>query len=212
MALRQIVMEPDQALHKKTRAVERFDDQLAATAQDMLETMHSSDGVGLAAPQVGILRSYFVMHVDQDSYEHSLNNSEQIKHPYLHEKITFELEESKRKLAELTSPLPLDATAEEADWQQLPMALTDHDYIIVNPRIIGKSGERLALEGCLSLPNQYALVRRPAMLAISYQDEHGTEHKMRADGLLAACICHEMDHLHGIMFNQRKESDILRNE
>ncbi len=72
---------------------------------------------------------------------------------------------------------------------------------LVNPEIIWKGAEtRLHEEGCLSLPEQYAEVRRPAEIRFRYQDETGAEHEIHADGLLATCVQHEIDHLDGILF------------
>ncbi len=72
---------------------------------------------------------------------------------------------------------------------------------LVNPRITWRS-ENLASaeEGCLSLPDQYAEVTRPDAVEVVYLDEQGEERKLRADGLLARCIQHEIDHLDGILF------------
>jgi peptide deformylase len=72
---------------------------------------------------------------------------------------------------------------------------------LINPEIIAKSEEKATREeGCLSLPEQYAEVTRPAWVKVKYQDEHGAEHKIEAEGLLAACIQHEIDHLNGVLF------------
>lgn len=73
--------------------------------------------------------------------------------------------------------------------------------ILINPQIISVSDEDASYEeGCLSLPEHYADVVRPAEVEIAYQDEHGEKHKLEADGLLATCIQHEIDHLDGILF------------
>jgi peptide deformylase len=75
-----------------------------------------------------------------------------------------------------------------------PMAL-------VNPEVIAKSEEKATREeGCLSLPDQYAEVTRPAWVKVRYQDEHGAKREVEGDGLLAACLQHEIDHLNGVLF------------
>jgi len=72
---------------------------------------------------------------------------------------------------------------------------------LINPEIIAKSEEKATREeGCLSLPDQYAEVTRPARIKARYQDERGVKHEIEADGLLAACIQHEIDHLNGVLF------------
>lgn len=86
---------------------------------------------------------------------------------------------------------------------------------IVNPEIVGVSEEdKLWEEGCLSLPEQYAEVARPEWIEVAYQDETGKKHVLKADGVLAVCLQHEMDHLDGILFVDHisavKRSMILR--
>jgi peptide deformylase len=73
--------------------------------------------------------------------------------------------------------------------------------VLINPEILATS-EELATreEGCLSLPGMYADVTRPARVTVRYQDEAGARQQIEADGLLAACLQHEIDHLHGVLF------------
>jgi peptide deformylase len=74
-------------------------------------------------------------------------------------------------------------------------------YSMVNPEIVAVSNERATREeGCLSLPNQFADITRPAKVKVRYIDETGTRRELEADGLLAACLQHEIDHLDGILF------------
>ncbi|NLJ70099.1 MAG: peptide deformylase [Clostridiaceae bacterium] len=148
MALRNIVKvntEAESVLYKKTRIVERFDEKLKQLAEDMIETMHEANGVGLAAPQVGILRRMFVMNVDSE----------------------------------------------------------EGDYVIINPEICEMEGESIAYEGCLSYPQMFGRVKRPLKLKLKYHDLDGKINEMEAEGLKARCICHETDHLHGIMFTEK---------
>jgi peptide deformylase len=75
-----------------------------------------------------------------------------------------------------------------------PMAL-------INPSIVAASKDiAVREEGCLSLPGQYADVERPAAVTVRYEDEAGVKHQIEADGLLAACLQHELDHLDGVLF------------
>ena len=73
--------------------------------------------------------------------------------------------------------------------------------VLVNPQLVGASRETEPREeGCLSLPNQYADVVRPVAVTVRYQDQSGTRHQVQADGLLARCLQHELDHLDGVLF------------
>ena len=72
---------------------------------------------------------------------------------------------------------------------------------LINPEIITKSSNTSVYEeGCLSLPGYFAEIERPAECHIEYVDYHGKKKEMRASGLLATCIQHEVDHLNGILF------------
>lgn len=154
MALRSILIEGDPTLRKKSREVRRFDGRLKQLAADMLETMRHDHGVGLAAPQVGILKRLFVMNVDDET----------------------------------------------------------GDHVIVNPRIIRSEGEQHENEGCLSLPGLYARVSRPAKVLLEYENLEGETLQMEGEGLKAICICHESDHLDGILFRDRAEGPMFRLE
>ncbi|MGB4610102.1 MAG: peptide deformylase [Saccharofermentanales bacterium] len=148
MALRNIVKvntEAESVLYKKTRMVEKFDHKLKILAEDMIETMHYSNGVGLAAPQVGLLKRMFVMNVDPE----------------------------------------------------------EGDFVIINPEISDMQGESVEYEGCLSYPHMFGKVKRPFKLKLKYTDLNGEIQEMDAEGLKARCICHEVDHLDGIMFTEK---------
>ena len=73
-------------------------------------------------------------------------------------------------------------------------------YVIINPEIISKSGNQVVEEGCLSFPNQYAKLVRPAQVVVEAQNEKGETIRIEADGLLAQALSHELDHLEGILF------------
>jgi peptide deformylase len=73
--------------------------------------------------------------------------------------------------------------------------------VIVNPEILDRSDERsIYEEGCLSIPDYYAEVERPAKVRVRFFDEHGSAHEVEAEGLLATCLQHEIDHLNGVLF------------
>ncbi len=74
-------------------------------------------------------------------------------------------------------------------------------HVFVNPEILGSSDERSVYEeGCLSIPEYYAEVERPASVRVKYVDRDGTEQEMMAEGLMATCLQHEIDHLNGVLF------------
>lgn len=146
MALREILIVPDPRLKKECAPVEKVDDEIKTLLDDMLETMYAAPGIGLAAPQIGVMKRVVVMDVSDDK--------------------------------EKPEPLKL-----------------------INPEIIWESEDTSVYqEGCLSIPEQYADVERPAEVGMRYMDENGETHEIEADGLLATCIQHEIDHLDGILF------------
>ncbi|MEQ9347101.1 MAG: peptide deformylase [Thalassospira sp.] len=146
MALREILIVPDPRLKKECEPVTDVNDEIRQLLDDMLETMYAAPGIGLAAPQIGVMKRVVVMDVSDDD--------------------------------EKSKPLKL-----------------------INPEIIWESEEMAVYqEGCLSIPDQYADVERPAEVGMRYLDENGKEHEIEADGLLATCIQHEIDHLDGVLF------------
>lgn len=146
MALRDILIVPDPRLKQECEEVAEVNDEIRELLDDMLETMYAAPGIGLAAPQIGVMKRVVVMDVSNDKEK----------------------------------PQPLK---------------------LVNPEIIWESEDTSVYqEGCLSIPEQYADVERPAEVGLRYLDENGKEHEIEADGLLATCIQHELDHLDGILF------------
>lgn len=142
MALREIVKFGEDILRKKCRTVTAFDEKLATLLDDLTETLQSADGVGLAAPQVGLLRRAVVIDIRDG-------------------KGAIEL---------------------------------------VNPEIVSESGKQLGDEGCLSAPGEWARVERPMRVTVKAFDRHGREITVNGEGLLARALCHEIDHLDGILF------------
>jgi peptide deformylase len=146
MALREILIVPDPRLKKECEPVEEVNDEIRELLDDMLETMYAAPGIGLAAPQIGVMKRLVVMDVSDDK----------------------------------DKPEPLK---------------------LINPEIIWESEDTSVYqEGCLSIPEQYADVERPAEVGMRYMDENGETHEIEADGLLATCIQHEIDHLDGVLF------------
>lgn len=142
MAIREIRLNGDEILRKTAREVEQVDDKIRELLQDMLETMHKYNGVGLAGPQVGILKRVIVI----DLYDGN-------------------------------EPL-----------------------LLVNPRIIKTKGEQKVEEGCLSFPNQYAVMIRPKEVTVEALNQDGKKVKIVAKDLLAQALSHEIDHLNGVLF------------
>ena len=142
MAIRNLRFEGDEILKKKSRDVEVIDDKLQILIDDMIETMHKYNGVGLAAVQVGILKKV----------------------------VTIDLYDDKGPI------------------------------VLINPVIIKAKGEQEVDEGCLSFPNQFAKVVRPAEVTAEYTDRDGKRMRVKAKELLAQAICHEVDHLNGEVF------------
>jgi peptide deformylase len=146
MAILPIIVAPDPRLKRVAEPVKKVDAEVRRLMDDMLETMYKAPGIGLAAPQVGVLKRVIV----------------------------------------------IDIAREDENPQPLRMA---------NPELIWVSEEDAVYnEGCLSLPEHYADVTRPAAIKVRYLDHENEIREMEADGLLATCIQHEMDHLEGILF------------
>jgi len=147
MTIRDILIHPDPRLKAKTDPVSDFDTGLKRLAEDMLETMYAAPGIGLAAPQIGIMKRLLVMDCIKEDGE---------------------------------APRPM---------------------VLVNPSVTW-SGDEISTyeEGCLSIPDQYADVERPAEVEVAWQDLDGTPQTERFDGLWATCVQHEIDHLNGKLF------------
>ncbi len=146
MARLTILTAPDPRLKERAGPVDTIDQSLRDLLDDMLETMYGANGIGLAAPQVGVLKRIIVVDV---------------------------------------SP---------KDEDRAPIRM-------INPEILRASSDRATREeGCLSLPEQWADVTRPTTVTVRYLDEAGETRELDADGMLATCIQHEMDHLDGTLF------------
>jgi len=146
MAIKKILTEPNKLLRQISHLVEKVGELEKELMNDMLETMYASNGIGLAAIQIGVPKRIIVMDLSK--------------------------EENKKT----------------------PM-------YFVNPLIIKKNDEKITYEeGCLSVPNQFAEIDRPSKCEVEYLDFNGNKQNLQAEGLLATCIQHEIDHLEGILF------------
>jgi peptide deformylase len=146
MAILPIITAPDPRLKRISEPVAKVDAETRRLMDDMLETMYRAPGIGLAAPQVGVLKRVIVLDLARDDEK----------------------------------PTPLR---------------------IANPEILWVSDEDAVYnEGCLSLPEHYADVARPSACKLRYLDYQNEIRTMDAEGLLATCLQHEIDHLDGILF------------
>lgn len=145
MATRNLRYEGDEILKKKSREVEEITDKIQVLIDDMIDTMHKYNGVGLAAVQVGVLKRVIVIDLYDDK-----------------------------------GPI-----------------------VMINPVITKTKGEQEVQEGCLSFPNEFAKVIRPAELWVEYTTRDGKKAKTKAKELFAQTIAHEVDHLNGEVFKQK---------
>lgn len=143
MALRKIVTEGDDVLLKKCRPVEKFDQKLWDLLDDMAQTLYDSGGVGLAGPQVGMLRRVCVIDIGEGLIE------------------------------------------------------------FINPEIVSCEGEHEVVEGCLSSPGEFGLVKRPVKVKAIAFDRDGKEFTVEGEDLFAQAMCHEFDHLDGVLFKSK---------
>ena len=152
MGLRKILTDKEPALHKVCKPVVKFDGRLHQLLDDMKETLVESGGVGLAAPQVGLLRRVVLVDVGDEIIE------------------------------------------------------------LINPELLETDGEQEGAEGCLSVPGQYGLVKRPYYARVRAQDRNGSWFEAEGEELIARCFCHEMDHLDGILYTQIMERFLTEEE
>jgi peptide deformylase len=182
MTIKPIITIPDPVLREVSRSVERIDDELQTLLDDMLETMYDAPGIGLAAIQIGIPLRIVTIDVAQ-----RVNDDE-------------ELEDRASDDSEGENGEPPEAEEEEEEEEE-EIAPEPNPIFLINPEIISQSDESsIYEEGCLSIPEFYADVERPALCRIKYLDRDGKRQTLDADHILATCIQHEIDHLDGTLF------------
>ena len=148
MAILPICHFPDDSvLRKKAKRVSSIDSSIQRLINDMVETMQDADGVGLAAPQVGVSLRVAVL--------------------------------------------------------QMP---GEEPIAIINPAIVKRGGEQEVTEGCLSIPGLYGQLKRSASVTVKGQDDKGRAIRIKATGLMAEALEHEIDHLNGILYIDHIES------
>jgi len=195
MALRIIVTEEDPLLRKPSREVKEVTPRIRELIEDMWETMYEANGVGLAAPQVGVLRRVVVIDATPEGEEQEeIPDAGDADEPA--GSMTEDSPAAGADRAEGAAP-GVDDTA--AEGKPLKVAF-------VNPRLLWVSEEESCeVEGCLSCPGIVGSVRRPERVRVAALDENGEAFELEADGLLAKAICHELDHLEGVLFVDKAE-------
>ena len=143
MAIRNIRKDGDEILRKRSKEVEEINEKILILLKDMADTLYKADGVGLAAPQVGVLKRVVVIDVGEGLIE------------------------------------------------------------LINPVIKSQSGQQRMAEGCLSIPGLYGEVERPAHVVVEALNPKGEKIVIEGEGLLAVALCHEIDHLDGILFKDK---------
>lgn len=147
MAIREVRIDGDEVLRKVSRPVTEMTPRIEQLIGDMIDTMYKYDGVGLAAPQVGVLRRVIVIDIGEG-----------------------------------------------------PM-------VFINPEIVEQEGEQCGQEGCLSIPGVYLDVKRPNHVVVTAKNEKMEDIRVEGDELLARALCHEIDHLNGILFKDIAERE-----
>ncbi len=151
MAIRNIRTYGDSCLAKECKPVKEMNHKLQVLIEDMLDTMYDANGVGLAAPQVGILKQVVVIDISEDG---------------------------------------------------------DNPIILINPEIIETDGSQTGEEGCLSVPGKSGVVTRPNYVKVKALNEEMEEVIYEGTELLARAFCHEIDHLHGVVYVSKAEGGI----
>ncbi len=152
MAIRNIRRDGDEVLRKVSKEVDVINERILLLIRDMAETMYRAEGVGLAAPQVGILKRVVVIDVGEGLME------------------------------------------------------------LINPEIMSQEGEQIEVEGCLSLPGILGEVKRPARVVVEAFNAKGERIRIEGEELLARALCHEIDHLNGILFKDKVVRFVDREE
>lgn len=155
MALLNIIKKGDETLRKVCRPVTAITPRIITLLDDMKETLLDAEGVGLAAPQVGILRRIALVIDTNDG---------------------------------------------------------DRIYELINPEIIEREGEQEEMEGCLSVPGEWGITRRPMKVTVKAMDRDGNEFTVTGEGLTARCFCHEIDHLDGKLFTDEAVHMLTKEE
>ncbi|MCF6303616.1 MAG: peptide deformylase [Devosiaceae bacterium] len=172
MPLREILVIPDPRLRQQTKPVSKIDQRIKTLVKDMFDTMYDAPGIGLAAPQIGVMERVIVVDCamrakDEEGDEESGGQD-------------------------------FDGEGEQEDTLPDP---DPEPIAMINPKII-KFSDELSIyeEGCLSIPEYYEDVERPKSCTVRYTDLEGNTVTRDIEGLLSTCVQHEVDHLDGKLF------------
>jgi peptide deformylase len=200
----------DPVLRRRAADVTRFDDALARLAADMIETMYAADGVGLAAPQIGLgMRLFVALEVardaDGDGVEDEHTGQLRAAPPDGGDTSSAHPAAEAAPGRDASAAAPSGVAAGDADPAQKRAAWgVRREHVMVNPRIVAREGEQYGPDGCLSLPGLWVeRVRRDHRIHIRYQDVGGGRHELAAEGYFAHVLQHENDHLDGVLFFDR---------
>lgn len=152
MSKKRILTIGEPLLRETSHPVKKFDLRLSMILRDMAETMYAANGIGLAAPQVGLMRRIIVADVGEGLVE------------------------------------------------------------MINPQIVASEGEAAMTEGCLSVPGRRGCVTRPEKVTVRAQDKKGKPFEVTADGLLARCLQHEIDHLDGVLYVDKMDYEVFEED
>ncbi len=212
MALREIRLIGDEMLTKPCREVKEITPRIAELIADMLETMYDADGIGLAAPQVGVLRRVVIIDIWQPGVEEAEEkqlgeDTEETGEEAAEAETGTEEPSSGEDAAEAAAGENEQPSGEDVA-EEVEEEEDEGPLIMINPVITHKEGEQTGDEGCLSLPGKVGTVTRPNQVTVTYFDENMEEYELEADGLLARAICHEVDHLEGHTYVEFVEGEI----
>jgi len=188
MATRNMLYDGDKGLTKTSRKVTDFNKRLHILLDDMRETLIEANGLGLAAPQVGVLRRVALI-VDVTAVDDADGGAD----------VDADVDEA-------------NEFGSDADGDAAGCDFKEQIIELVNPEIICSEGEQTGSEGCLSVPGVYGIVTRPDVVKVRAQDRHGEFFELEVSELTARAVCHEVDHLDGVLFTSIAERFLTEEE
>lgn len=182
----------DPVLRRRASPVKSFDAELARLAADMIETMYAADGIGLAAPQIGVSQRMFVAlevaNRDEEEPDTAGRSAEQEAAP------------AEGDHAEAAGDRHEDEEPETPAEKRRAWGVVN-EHVIVNPVMLERDGQQLGRDGCLSLPGLFVDdVPRALSVVLDYHDLSGRQRRLSAQGYFAHVLQHEFDHLEGVLF------------
>ena len=186
MAIRNIREAGDPILRKISKPVKEITPRVTELIEDLIKNMHEADGVGMAAVQVGVLKRIAVVWVPEPAEDEEAEAAEE---------------------TEETGEAP-DASETKAETDDLSHSF-GKEIVMINP-VWEEIGDEMQTgnEGCLSVPGKYGEVTRPEHILLRAYDENMDYYEREATGLLARAICHECDHMDGILYIDKVEGEL----